>query len=70
MNEQEHLELGRLINALMAERLGAPEGSEYVNTIPEGAPLAPDLPEGVSIQEMAESFVNKMLSIMNGDFND
>jgi len=70
MNEQECLELAKIANAIMAEKLGAPEGTSYMKPNPSLPPFSKELPLGTSVQQAAEKLARQCLEILGIEVDD
>ena len=68
MNEEQIAELARIANQILAEELGEPEGTQYMQ--PNQALLRhiESLEIEGSIDELAKALAKKLLAILSSDF--
>jgi hypothetical protein len=68
MDDDQIAELARLMNKIMAEKLGAPEGTEFMTSSPELKAQVKPLAPGKTIEDLAQELSGQILKIMDGDF--
>jgi hypothetical protein len=68
MTEDESIEVARIANQIIAERLGEPVGTEYMRPSADLVPFTSRSDEGFSTQEVAEKLAEQILKILSPDW--
>ena len=68
MTEEESIEIARIANQIIAERLGEPLGTEYMRPSADIAPFSNEPHTASSIDEIAKKLAEQILKILSPDW--